>query len=78
VPGSHIIGPSRPPLPKLDAMAFETLVTQAAAQALPWAQVEAGEIDAVFAGHAGAQPAGVFNMDGLAVANRVCLLEAAR
>jgi acetyl-CoA C-acetyltransferase len=53
MPAAHIIGWSHLPFGKLDALDLETLVSRATAEALRHAQVDAGEVDAIFIGHAG-------------------------
>ena len=53
MPAAHIIGWSHLPFGKLDALDLETLVSRATTEALRHAQVDAGEVDAIFIGHAG-------------------------
>ncbi len=50
---AHIVGWSHLPFGKFDHLDLETLVGQAATQALAHARIDASEIDAVFVGHAG-------------------------
>ncbi len=50
---AHIVGWSHLPFGKFDHLDLETLVGQAATQALAHARIDASEIDAGFVGHAG-------------------------